>query len=68
MNKVFMGHTAKHQPTYVTLKGILQHVWGVLQHVWGQGGGVDTKEVNRAKLLMYYNINSPKDKAPYQPN
>ena len=30
--------------------------------------GVDPKEINRAKLLMYYNITSQKDKASYQPN
>ncbi|KAJ8421401.1 hypothetical protein Cgig2_000342 [Carnegiea gigantea] len=38
-------------------------------NIFGDGvGGVDPKEVNGAKLLMYYNITSPKDKALYQPN
>ena len=37
--------------------------------MFGDGiGGVDPKEVNRAKLLKHYNITSPKDEAPYQPN
>ena len=32
----------------------------------GVEGGVDFKDANRAKLIMRYNIISPKDKAPYQ--
>jgi len=34
----------------------------------GGGGGVDPKEINRAKLTLYYNITSIKDKARYQSN
>ena len=40
----------------------------MLQHVQDGVGGVDPKEVDRDKLLMCYNIISPKDIAPGQPS
>jgi len=40
----------------------------MLQHVQGRGGRVDPKEINGAKLRLYYNVTSPKDKSPHQSN
>lgn len=35
---------------------------------WDGVGGVDPKEINGAKLTMYYSITSLKDVAPHQSN